>query len=263
MPSLTFNKCKLGSSNLYFYFDEIVCTKLFINDDHIKIINYDGFKLPIKKINAFLKDLGYVIYIELDSTNNFGTKMFRDVESDKPKNFHDIKKQFQDYITCCFNVKGLKIPGNFQLNEIESVVNDFIEFYNHSNTIQFDNAPQNFPTLYKTENKTAETKVETTVANTVETTVKIDEKTDEKTDEKIDEKTDEKPDEKTNTTNTNDNTNTTNTTTDDTVSTKDTTNVFEKKLLRAEAESRIAQLKHNIAYLEVCLQYELTNLETL
>ena len=92
MSKLTFNKCKLGSSNLYFYIDEKVCAKLFLNEDHIKIINYEEFKLPIKKLNSFLKDLGFVIYIEIE--NKSGAKQFRSVDQKEIKSFHDIKKQF-------------------------------------------------------------------------------------------------------------------------------------------------------------------------
>ena len=65
MDTLTFSECKYGLSNVYFYFNNIKCCKIFINVGHIKIITYDEFKLPLKILNKFLNDLGFTIYIEI------------------------------------------------------------------------------------------------------------------------------------------------------------------------------------------------------
>ena len=249
MSKLTFNKCKLGSSNLYFYIDDQVCTKLFINEDHIKIIHFEGFKLPIKKLNSFLKDLGYIIYIEMGSGKETGFKLFRMVDSKTPISFHDIKKQFQSLTTCCLNLKGLKIPGCFQLSEVVNVVIDFIEYYNKNPSIEFINATQNFPILHKT--KSSNEKVETETTNTqlvgsevksgdVANSIEVETKT------IIQKETSVEHDTETST-----------------ETSTEPTNIYERKLFRAETESRIAQLKHNIAYLEFCLQTELNHLETI
>ena len=51
--------------------------------------------------------------------------------------------------------------------------------------------------------------------------------------------------------------------TDDTEPVEVIPNIYESKLYRAETESKIAQLRHNIAYLEFCLQHEINYLATL
>ena len=259
--TLTFSKCKLGLDNVYFYFNEIVCTKIFINSDHLKIITYDEFKLPIKLLNEFLKDLGFIIYIEIQHNN---IKMFRTVENKIPCNFHDIKKQFPNKITCCLNNKGLKIPGCFQMNEFINVAKNFIDYFKIKNSVKFVNVPQDFPILPKNVNTntittSVEPKIELKIVEpqvvepqVVEPQV-VETKVVEPQVNTIEFITTEKSGE---------------------ISISDikidkceahTINMseYERKLAIAESDINIAQIKHNIAYLEIYLQQVINYRNTL
>ena len=291
---LTFSKCNLGLDNVYFYFKEIVCVKIFINIDHIKIITYDDFKLPLKLLNEFLKELGFIIYIKIQSEiqsktiGKTNTKLFRTVESKVLCNFNDIKKQFPNKITCCMNNKGLKIPGCFKITEFINIAKDFIDYFKINNSAQFINIPQEFPILPTNSTSIMSTNAitpttPTTITNaTISTTptnasiitsttnivepiivepiAKLVEIVESKVESKVE------------------NIETIETkidiskliTTEHSNSILETVEVqtnklseSERKLAIAESEIRIAQIKHNIAYLEYCLQQELAYNNTL
>ena len=243
MEALTFSKCKNGLDNIFLYFNKNVCSKLFINDDHIKIISYDGFKLPVKKINSFLKDLGYIIYVEVVNGNS-SNKMFRFVDQTTNYSFNDLKLKVPNIITCCLNSKGLKIPGHFKMSEIVTIITDFCEDFNKPEIIPFIEVQQDFPKLPSTNNTVSEVISTEVIATEVIATEVIAPEVIAPEVQKI--VINETPKNSENSENS------------EYINTPS-----ERKLLKAECEIRIAQLKHNIAYLEVCLQNELSYFETL
>jgi hypothetical protein len=279
--TLTFSKCKLGLENLYFYFNDIVCVKIFINIDHIKIITYDDFKLPLKLLNEFLKELGFIIYIEIQSetSGKSTSKMFRTVESKILCNFNDIKKQFPNKITCCMNNKGLKIPGCFKISEFINVAKDFIDYFKMKNSVNFINIPQEFPILPTNSvsiistNATLATtaSIITSTTNIVEPIIvepiivkPIVESSVEPIIELVESKIE------------NIEKNETKIEIPKVINTENNNAILkkvevqtnklsesERKLAIAESEIRVAQMKHNIAYLEYCLQQELDYHNTL
>ena len=252
--SITFSKCKRGLDHVFYYFSDQTCAKLFINPDHLKIIVYDGFKLPINKLNKYLKELGFVIYKEVPVTNSGNaTKMFRIIGTKTICSFHDIKTQFPNLMTCCLNDNGLKIPGVFQMTEILNLSTNMIEFFKKLETEDIAPISPIAPTVPNlsefqpitpisilrrpkdidrtvVETKVDETPTEIKIVE-IHTEIKIVEIP---TEIKIVEKTD-----------------------------ADFSNLAENKLLYAESELRVAQFKHNISYLEWCIEEEMKYRTTL
>ena len=264
--SITFSKCKRGESHVFYYFDDQTCSKLFINPDHLKIIVYDGFKLPINKLQKYLKELGFVIYREV-LVNNKGnsSKMFRIIGTTTTCTFHELKNQFPNHMTCCLNDNGLKIPGIFQMSEILNLSKNMIEFFKKLETEVSEpfisvveatqpvavavvvEAPKPVAVAVVEEPKPVVIVVEAPkpvavvveapqpVAVVVEAPKPVAVVVEAEKLSVIDE--------------------------EETI--VEVSNLAENKLLYAESELRIAQFKHNISYLEWCIEEEMKYRNTL
>jgi len=259
--SITFSKCKRGESHVFYYFDDQTCSKLFINPDHLKIIVYDGFKLPVTKLHKYLKELGFVIYREV-LVNNKGnaTKMFRIIGTTTICTFHELKNQFPNHMTCCLNDNGLKIPGIFQMSEILNLSKNMIEFFKKLETeviepfisvveapkpvdVVVDEAPKPIAIVVEAP-KPVSVVVEAPkpVAVVVEAPKPVAVVVE--APKPVAVVVEAEPIEE-----------------EETI--VEVSNLAENKLLYAESELRIAQFKHNISYLEWCIEEEMKYRNTL
>ena len=231
--SITFTKCKRGAPHIFYYYDEATCSKLFINSDHLKIIVYDSFKLPITKLHKYLKSIGFVIYREViitDNTSPIPKKMFRIVGTKTICSFHELKDQYPKHITCCLNDNGLKIPGSFQMSEILNLSKNMIEFFKKLELEEITEVAAVVEPSHAPQVMVSATVVEAPPQVMVSAAAAVVEAPPQKI---VIEHFEE------------------------------VSSLAENKLLYAESELRIAQIKHNISYLEWCMEEELKYRNTL